>query len=260
MMDIDARLALIERCRFIPIPPKQRIKIGGDDTDFRKMGCVLAGALVRFANLTPERRVLEIGCGIGRVALPLTQILNESGSYVGTDVALDGISWCREHITPYYPNFSFLHFDIYNEFYNPGGRGAVTDTPLPFCDGAFDLVFLTSVFTHLGPEDVKAYMREIRRVLAPGGTLWSTWFMVDHRLGDTILDGRSQVPLHWSDGTGVYFNTKDRGTLAVGYDEQMIDVFHANARLSIALKRRGSWCGRPDGGPGFQDAILAKPA
>jgi len=237
--------------------PAQARKIGGDETNFKSVGVTLAKSLVTFAGLKPDSRVLEIGCGFGRVALPLSLMLDERGTYAGTDVMRDGIDWCRANITR--QGFSFHHFDIYNEFYNPRGLGSVEDTPLPFEDGAFDLVFLTSVFTHLVQEDVAAYMREIRRVLAPNGTLAGTWFQVEADVSTAILDGRTDIPLRWADGRGGYFSDANRGTLAVGYDETEVDRFHAEAGLAITQKRLGNWQPRANGGPNVQDWIYAKP-
>lgn len=255
----DGLLAAVEK---LPMPaPAQAFKIGGDHTKFRSVGVALARTLQRFAGLQPHHRVLEIGSGYGRVALPLTQILNV-GSYDGVEIMAEAVAWSSEQITPLYPKFKFHHFDLYNEFYNPSGRGTVADTPLPFEDGAFDLVFLTSVFTHLPPEDARAYLGEIRRVLKPDGTVWATWFMVDSGVGEAILDGRAQVPIRCPDGNGTYFANENRGTLAVGYDEPLIDDLYREAGLAIYLKRRGTWCGRtqPSENPGFQDSIAARPA
>lgn len=44
-------------------------------------------------------------------------------------------------------------------------------TTLPFADGAFDLVTLNDVLQHVHEDVVLASLRELRRVLAPGGTL-----------------------------------------------------------------------------------------
>src|SRR5262245_14691950 len=100
-------------------PPADLLKmVGGPDTDF--------DPFIRFcknyANLTPHAKVLEVGCGVGRVAIPLTKYLSETGSYDGFDIVKRSIKWCRNVITPRHPNFRFEHADIYNTFYNPDGR------------------------------------------------------------------------------------------------------------------------------------------
>ena len=44
--------------------------------------------------------------------------------------------------------------------------------------GGRDVAFLTSVFTHMLPEDVEHYLDELARVLKPGGRTLITWFLL----------------------------------------------------------------------------------
>ena len=120
--------------------------------------------------------MLDIGCGIGRMAVPLTRYLNEQGSYEGFDIVAEGIDWCTKKITPKYPRFSFHLADVYSQKYNPEGTFSASEYPFPFKDESFDLVFLTSVFTHMLPPDVENYMKEISRVLKRNGSCLITFF------------------------------------------------------------------------------------
>jgi len=61
----------------------------------------------------------------------------------------------------------------------PGGQINPKKFVFPYADSSFDLVFLTSVFTHMLPEDVKRYMEEISRVLKSGGRSVVTYFLVN---------------------------------------------------------------------------------
>lgn len=113
--------------------------------------------------------MLDVGCGSGRMALPLTGYLNSEGRYAGFDISQKAIAWCQEHITSAHPNFQFEVSDIYNSLYNPKGKYQSLDFRFPYPDASFDVVFLTSVFTHMFPPDVEHYLDEISRVLKPGG-------------------------------------------------------------------------------------------
>ena len=47
--------------------------------------------------------VLDVGCGIGRMAIPLARYLNTDGKYEGFDIIPENIAWCQRAITPRYP-------------------------------------------------------------------------------------------------------------------------------------------------------------
>lgn len=47
--------------------------------------------------------------------------------------------------------------------------------PLPFADASFDAVYGFSVFTHLSREPQATWVRELGRVLKPGGLVWLTF-------------------------------------------------------------------------------------
>jgi len=71
-------------------------------------------------------RVLDIGCGSGRVAVPLTGYLC-AGFYEGFDVDAEMIAWCRREIGARYTAFGFEVIDVTNTHLQPwrkhGGRG-----------------------------------------------------------------------------------------------------------------------------------------
>src|SRR5262249_17511878 len=127
--------------------------------------------------LSASANFLEIGCGIGRDALQLVDIIGLSGQYVGVDVTRDSIIWCQKNITSTYRNFAFFHFDAKHELYNPLGKKTSVDFSLPAPDSSIDRVALGSVFTHLFEEEIIHYMKEIRRVLKPDGLAYATFFL-----------------------------------------------------------------------------------
>lgn len=164
--------------RFIPVPPSERHFVG--DGDFRAIGAEFLQHFVRLGGLAPTDRVLEIGCGIGRMALPLTQWLSYgAGSYDGVDVVEEGIAWCAETITPAYGNFRFHHLDYRNPVYNPAGNLPAERAALPFADTRFDFVLMTSVITHLDQATTEAYAAELGRVLRPGGRCFLSLFLMN---------------------------------------------------------------------------------
>jgi SAM-dependent methyltransferase len=157
------------------LPPHRYRRVGAGD--FRLMGRWLADLLVR-NGLQPDHHVLDIGCGIGRVALALTDVLSPNASYDGFDVDGRAVRWAAEHITPRHPNFRFVHANIAARRHE---RQAVPATQFrfPWPDATFDFAFATSVFTHLEINAARHYLREAHRVLRPGGTLVATIFLYD---------------------------------------------------------------------------------
>jgi SAM-dependent methyltransferase len=259
IVDLEFFLRSIRDNRFFPTPSPDRIFTGdlNDLTGFRQNGIDALRSLVQLASVGPNSRVLEIGSGIGRVALPLTQWLS-TGSYVGVEVVMEGVAWCHEFIARTYSNFQFIHLDIHNEFYNPTGRGSVADVGRPFDDAAFDIVFLNSVFTHPALEDTVAYLSEIARVLAADGRLWGSWFLVDKEIGAAVLDmSDSRVPLGWTDGNGVYYSNDRKSTNAVAYDEELAYSLLTDAGFQIRSSSKGDWLSdRPRIDGGLQDLII----
>ena len=86
--ELDFLMRQIQSNRFLPHPPPDSIFVG--DGDYRAIGAEFLGHFVRLGRLQPHERVFDIGCGIGRMAVPLTQYLDpERGSYDGVDPVMD---------------------------------------------------------------------------------------------------------------------------------------------------------------------------
>lgn len=85
--------------------------------EYKRIGNTVAAMLKNRAGLRPDSHVLDVGCGTGRVAAPLTEYLT-TGSYTGIDVVKSSIEWCEEVFRDF-ENFHFIHTDLYSKFYNP---------------------------------------------------------------------------------------------------------------------------------------------
>lgn len=169
------------------VPPRGKIFIGSGD--FVQRGREQLGYLCSYAGLRPHHAVLDVGSGIGRTAVALAGYLGPEGRYEGFDVVKEGVHWCRRHITTKYPRFQFTHVDLVNDLYNLQG-GTAQAFRFPYPDGSFDVVFLFSVFTHMAKEEVQHYLREINRVLKPGGRCLGTYFLYTPELEERISTGR----------------------------------------------------------------------
>ncbi len=141
----------------------------GKQWDVNKLKKKYIYSFKEIANFHPDGKVLEIGCGMGRFSVALTKYLDSNGKYFGFDIVPDQIEYCRKNINKRYPNFEFSIVDIYNKLYNKNGKYKASDFKFPFNDNTFDLIFLHSVFSHILWEDIQNYLKEIARMLKPGG-------------------------------------------------------------------------------------------
>jgi ubiquinone/menaquinone biosynthesis C-methylase UbiE len=226
------------------------------DGDFDRIGNEFIG-LLRAHGLQPSQRVLDVGCGIGRIAVPLTGYLDCSGSYEGFDIVHHGIVWCRRRISPRFPRFKFTHANIYNKMYNPRGRLAASAYTFPYGDGEFDYAILTSVLTHMLPDDVRHYLRETRRVLKPGGICFATMFLRNAEASELMERGRAHITFRHQLAPGCWVESSDVPEGAVLYEDTMsLDMFR-KAGLQPNPPLRGSWCGREKDTTSYQDIIVA---
>lgn len=122
--------------------------IGGD---FDYVGRAEVAALKRFG-LQPHHRLIDVGCGSGRLAVPLSTYLK--GPYSGFDIVEDLIVHARKVVKR--PDWRF---------------DTVDHIGIPEPDGCADMVCFFSVLTHLLHEQSYWYLEEAKRVTKPGGTI-----------------------------------------------------------------------------------------
>lgn len=177
-----SRPALPEESAELPLPPAG-LRAGGAnfraDRDFLATATKEATRLVADAGSPRPLRLLDLGCGAGRLAYGLIAAEAPIARYDGVDVMPRQIEWCVQQVTPRHPEYRFTTIDVYNERYNPGGARAVSDSGLPFETGSYDVAYAYSVFSHLLSADVRAYLAEFARLLAPSGIAIVTGFIED---------------------------------------------------------------------------------
>lgn len=110
-------------------------------------------AIVGDRDLT-DRRVLDIGCGLGGIDVLLAE--EYGAEVVGVDVEPELVRRARERVAGQ----------------GLAGRVEILQVqpgPLPFADGSFDVVFSKDSWIHV--EDKRRLFSEVHRVLRPGGSL-----------------------------------------------------------------------------------------
>lgn len=54
-----------------------------------------ATRLINKMNANSSTKVLDVGCGVGRLGIGLKQVLPDIGRYTGVDVSVRAIDWCK---------------------------------------------------------------------------------------------------------------------------------------------------------------------
>ena len=253
MTDITSLRHYLASNRFMPVPPPELTFCG--DGDFRAIGAEFLEWVVREAGLKCHERVLDIGCGIGRLALPMTQFLNDAGSYDGVDPVAAGIDWCEQTITPLYPSVRFRHLDVRHPLYNLEGRLETAKTPLPFADESFDVVCMISVLTHLDLPEVLHYAAEAARLLAPGGRCFVTAFLMNAPARAALAAGGGRIAFDPAGEGPTHYSNLDAPLAGVAFDEDaLLERFLRHDLRRIPPARYGCWSGRIL--PNFQDICV----
>jgi SAM-dependent methyltransferase len=228
--------------------------IGEGDLD--QVGAEYLGHFRELGGLEPSDDVLDIGCGVGRMASPLTTYLSR-GTYHGFDVMEPTIRSCRRRFSSV-PNFHFDHVDVYNGKYNPKGRIPPAEFRFPYPDATFDFAFAISVFTHMLPADVERYLQETARVLRAGGRLLGTWFVMTPQAARLVEQGKSDVAFDVQ-SDGVWQADAREAEAAVAYRRDDVSDLYRRASLEIVEPiRYGRWSGTAEG-LSYQDIVVARP-
>lgn len=210
----------------------------------------------QLGNLKPTDAVLDVGCGMGRMAYALAHYLQPTARYEGFDIVEDLIEWAKKNITSRLPNFNFRRVNIYNKMYNPKGDLQAAEFDFPYENESFDFVFLTSVFTHVPANEVRHYLDEIYRVLKPGGRCLCTVLLHNEEAANLIEAGKSSANLIYE--FDEYFATStDVPELFTGFKESLMLKWISDRNFTVEGKYYGNWCGRTDY-TSYQDMLILR--
>jgi SAM-dependent methyltransferase len=228
------------------VPKRLAELTGAGNETFAEISNQHLHVLRKYVGINPGETFLEVGCGIGRDAIPLANHFCDGARYLGIDIIGESINWCSQNITTRYPTFRFHHFDIQDEVHNPQGRLGMDDVVLPISENSADLVFMFSVATHLLGSELGAYLRLLSAALKPSGRILMSAFLLDPirkaQLSEAPLT-EYQLRFAHLIAPGIYVQDAERPHAAVAYDTDVLLALCNDAGL---FKSRepiwGDWC------------------
>jgi SAM-dependent methyltransferase len=139
-------------------------------------------ALMRCHAPSKSLRIVDFGCGHGKMA-PISVFFTEpDGEYVGIDIQEGYIDYCRRKYARL-PRVKFHLSGDSNPFYptqqGVSGRNQSYGEDWPVAAESVDILIAISVFTHLQEADAFGYMNKIYTVLKPGGLAIFTCHIVE---------------------------------------------------------------------------------
>jgi len=174
------------------------------------------------------------------------------------------IAFCRRHYRG--RQFEFVHLPIYNEQYAAGQARERVRWPL--ANATFDMVTALSVWTHLNEDDAVFYVKEINRVLRPGGRALITFFVLDDAYRQSLpLRTERAARYHATDKRWWVFDKACSGSgewfcptwatcpeVATGVTPRALEMIVQATALRHVLTYPGTW--KESAGVYFQDVLV----
>ena len=130
-----------------------------------------ADRMLETSGVNEGDRVLDVACGTGIVARRVASRVSESGSVVGLDINEGMLAVAAETAADAHQPIEWRQGDA---------------TELPFSDERFDVVYCQQALQFV--DDPGASVREMRRVLEPGGrAVLSVWRPLDYQPAYMVL-------------------------------------------------------------------------
>lgn len=171
--------------------------IGGE---FDAMGLMEKDILIQHG-LQPSDYLIDVGCGSGRLSIPLSRYLT-NGKYLGTDVVKDFLEYADKN-TP--DNFKF---QLSNGF------------EIPEQDNSVDMICFFSVFSHLLHEETYSYLEEAKRVLKSKGKIIFSFL-------------EFAIPSHWAVFENDYSHLNSEKPLNMFIERDAIKAWAEHLNLKI---------------------------
>ena len=235
-----------------PRPWRTMYNVGGGD--FYETGDRFFDSFRDAVDLKTDDHVLDLGCGVGRLARPICAYLDKDGRYTGFDISEKALTYARKTVSGSC-QMAFHHADLANAEYRTTGASAQSYR-FPAQDASVDAALATSLFSHLKAEVAEAYLAETGRVLKPGGRILLTAFIVEAEDLPVLEAGQARLKLQ-AMGKGVYAADPRHPERAIGFDRSLFESWVKAAGLAIESRVPGDWRGQM-AQQDYQDRLVLK--
>ena len=137
-----------------------------DESIVQHTGVWTAKQVAYALDLQATDRVLELGCGVGRIGKELAP---RCAHWVGSDISPNMLK-AAAHRLEGVPNIDFRQLE----------RSSFDGV---FADGDFNKAYSVAVFCHMDKEDLFLYLRDLHRVMRPGGVIYVETWNLAHPVG-----------------------------------------------------------------------------
>jgi len=198
-----------------------------DENVLRMTGAYSARQVDAALDLNKGDRLLELGCGVGRIGRELAP---KVAHWEGADISANMLKVARERLA---------------EFPNVGLTELTRSNVRPLPDASFDKAYCVAVFIHMDKEDFCLYLEDLARVLKPGGLLFFDTWNLAHRVGwrrfaVELKPYRDVPPSERKDVARNQFTTPEEVRLFLdhaGFD--VVEMFADSPWVQAVAMRRG---------------------
>jgi SAM-dependent methyltransferase len=258
------------RNRYLQLVPGLKYRRGGTMT-LTEWGFTIGlfqGLICRLLPNRTDRRLLDVGCGSGRLAIAASSCMSETDKYVGLEISRPDYEFCKYHYRG--PKYTFAFVESHNPAYSPSP--VPTQPTWPIEDQTIDLVTALSVWTHLDERDAGFYLREVSRVLKQDGKAIITFFILDDLYRETVAIKDESISEYYPQPRNKWiFDQASYGSsnwyhpswtqvpeAAIAVEESALIALINAVGLSICEVHKGSWRDAP--GMFFQDILVLEKA
>lgn len=214
-----------------------------------QIGSTNAQIVDRLAPLREAQTLLDFGCGLGRTAVGVLDLMPASSRFVGIDIVPDMVDFCQQQIAAVDPRASFFctntPHEVYDNVKRDRSEGLEEDALLARLQGSVDTAFAFSVFTHLRQDAVASYFRKLAVVLRPAGRLVFTAFILDEESRQALAEGRAFGHSDHPPAPGDEVYMPDHNLDFVAFDGALLRRMLDAAGLVVESLAYGAWRGRP---------------